>query len=413
MAGISQTLYNLFDAYPGNLWMLMPEGESIPGGERLDMAEVRYPVRPYAPIANRLGRFINNGRVKNQMSWRQKNWNVPVQLPTPNDALILVSTTDATKLQLAWLLLRQGYTVIPYFMDDWLHDNNLKWKGNNIQQVAKDILEAAPAWLMISEPLNRILRERYRLIQKPYLVVHNPAPASVASGQWLVSSGLAELQTAPEPPKLLEEVGLSNCQLPTGNCQLIYAGSVWPMHADALIAVARAIDLLGNKNQGKYGLELYIPEGHWEKYRTKLEGKGVEYKGWLPYVEVQEKLKDASMTVCTASFEKAHAAFSQSSTQTKLTDYMASGRPILFVGPDGSASGEFVEKWDCGYWCKENNSENLADFIKEIFSRPEEMQEKGANGMLLAQTTFSKKNQQERLYRFVEEIGRMEQAKNS
>src|SRR5205085_1671472 len=101
----------------------------------------------------------------------------PEGLPSVIEAFVLVSTTEPIKLQFAWLLQeRFGYTVIPYFMDDWMAGLKLIWKGKDIQEVVRDLLSKAPCRLMISGQLEETLIKRYGLMKKPTLVVHNPAP---------------------------------------------------------------------------------------------------------------------------------------------------------------------------------------------------------------------------------------------
>lgn len=93
----------------------------------------------------------------------------------------------------------------------------------SLHKLVKDLLAAAPKWLMISEELRATLMNRYQLSAKPCLVVHNPSPVQdTANSSWPFAGD-----------------GFSR-QPPTSNHQLVYAGFIWPMHADALIAVQKS-----------------------------------------------------------------------------------------------------------------------------------------------------------------------------
>jgi Txe/YoeB family toxin of Txe-Axe toxin-antitoxin module len=53
----------------------------------------------------------------------------------------------------------------------------------------------------------------------------------------------------------------------------------------------------------------------------------------------------------------------RSSVQTKLTDYMAAGKPILACGPDYSACNQFLKKWNCGLVCETNRVNEIESFL--------------------------------------------------
>ena len=427
-AGISQTLYNLFHGYSGAITVLVPSDEAIaPSDTRLHASILQYAAGPYRPLKSRLGRFVNPTLQRKQLAWQARHALAHINLPEKEKYLILVSTTVPHKLHLAWLLSQRDYTVVPYFMDDWMANNSLRWKGGNLQQVVKDLLAAAPAWLMISEALKNTLIKRYELAPKPCLVVHNPSPTVEFAVSGLQFAGRPDEHSTFKLPtgnrestesqptsgddsyaitKLL--VGAAkpapSCQLPTANCQLIYAGSIWPMHADALIAVAQAIHLLQRQGSSNFALHVYTSEAHWKQYASKLQGPGVEYMGWKPYAELPPVLNMGWLLLCTASFAEAYAPFSLSSVQTKLTDYMAAGRPLLYVGPPDGASGQFVEEQDCGFTIGNGNPADIAEGLQAIARMPTQYQRKAQNGLKAASTTFSKGVVQQRLYAFLAQV---------
>jgi glycosyltransferase involved in cell wall biosynthesis len=306
-------------------------------------------------------------------------------------------------------------------------NNNLRWKGGNLQQVVKDLLAAAPAWLMISEALKNTLIKRYQLAPKPCLVVHNPSPTVEFAVGGLQFAGRPDEHSSFKLPAANRESTASQptsgddsfaitkqlvraakqappCQLPTANCQLIYAGSIWPMHADALVAVAQAIQLLQAKGSTKFAFHIYTSQAHWTQYGGKLQGPGVEYMGWKPYAELPPLLNKGWLLLCTASFAEDYAPYSLSSVQTKLTDYMAAGKPILYVGPPDGASGNFVETWDCGFTMGTANPADIAEGLQAITRMPAQYARKAHNGLREATTTFSKPAVQQRLYAFLGQV---------
>ena len=440
-AGISQTLYNLLEGWQQPCTVLLPVQEAAPVDGRLPVQQLRYADGPWQPIRNRLGKWVNPWLQRKRLDWLSQHGleSIRPALPPIADTLVMVSTTVPEKLVTAYWLQQQGYTVIPYFMDDWMAGNLLQWKGQNLQRLVQQLLQQAPAWLMISRQLAHNLRQRYNLLPKPTLIIHNPAPEiQLTVDSWQLvgaeetdfsnqpSTTNHQLPSSHQPPTTNHQLSSShqppttNHQLPsshqppttnhqlssshqpsTTNHQLIYAGSIWPMHADALIAVAKAIHRLQAQGHTDYQLCIYTSQAHWNQYRLQLTGPGVHYSGWKPYHEIHAPMQQAWLLVCTASFAEAHQAYSRSSVQTKLTDYMACGKPILFVGPADAASGLFVEEYDLGFTLATQLPADIAERLLAIARMPEQYQRKQLNTLHEARTRFSKAAVQQALYGFL------------
>lgn len=398
-AGISQTLANLLDAYPGSITCVCADAENTEQyADRLPAALHRYPTGSWPGWSNRIGLWLNPFFRKKNLQWMMRQPMDTSDLPTASEATVLVSTTVPHKLLYAWLLMRSGYTVLPYFMDDWMAGHNRQWKyaGSwySLHRIAKELLEQAPAWLMISAPLQQILTNRYHLRPKPCLIIHNPAPV------------LSETPAAKLPQ--MHNCTMNATENAAGHAEsflIIYAGSVWPMHADALIAVAKAVHLLQQQGNAAFELHLYVSPAHWAQHAQALSGPGVTCKGWKPYREVHQYLAQGWLLLCTASFEAAYQPFSRSSVQTKLTDYMACGRPVLFAGPADAASGLFVDAYDIGFTMATSEPADIAERLLAIARRPVPYRRKQENALREARTTFSKATVQQQLYDFLAQHG--------
>jgi glycosyltransferase involved in cell wall biosynthesis len=371
--GISQTLYHLFNRYPQKMWILLEEAEKVPQTEaKIQASIIRY--KDTGPILwkNRLGKWFNPWLKALQFANRQKA-ELPAGLPNPKEVRLLVSTTSPEKLHWAWLLAKKGgYTVIPYFMDDWMDGQNFEWRGNSIQKIVADLLHQAPLRLMISRQLTERLTKRYKLSYKPVLELHNPCTGSTNGEAAAYQKGL-----------------------------MIYAGSIWPMHADALIALAKAVHLLQQQGNAEIKLMVYSPPSHWQQYMHVMVGQGVEYGGFLPYEAVRRVMANGWLLVCTASFQAAFEAFSASSIQTKLTDYVAAGKPVLVVAPGYAACGMWAQQYNCGYWVSCCKPTEIAAELQHIYADKSNWQDKAAKSSYHAAHTFSEKLIQEKLYQFL------------
>lgn len=438
-AGISQTLYNLLQGYLGKVVVMVCTNEVLPcETQRLTGEIAFYKSTPFRPWHNRIGKYVNPLFERINLFWQQQMYLRQTGLMPTAESLVLVSTTVPHKLHKAWCLMKAGYTVVPYFMDDWLAGNTLRWKGGNIQQVAKDILANAPAWLMISENLKQVLMQRYGLQEKPTLIVHNPAPEIIddsihpdsyretddgikmtddsseikdeGSESGSQNSVISSEILSPDNYRDVIPISIgsqpSTSEIHPGNYhpqnRIVYAGSIWPMHADALIATAQTIHLLQQQGHTDYTLQVYAPQAQWARYAKQLSGAGVSYAGWLPANSVQALLPQAWLLLCTASFLPQYAAFSFSSVQTKLTTYLAAGRPILYVGPPDGASGDFVVSHGCGYTATSATPGHIASCLLAAAADTAGYRQKAKQALALAQGPFAQAQVQQKLYQFLQ-----------
>lgn len=379
--GLIQTLYNLFDNYPPEkLYALVFDYQNLTDGNSLNCRQIKLeetPIKAFTSGAlSRFNSFISklNATLREVLGVKiDKN-------KLPPNGLILVCTSNINKLHAAKIIHKKyNYPMLTYFMDDWVAETRLDWWGGNVDELAKFILDNSLGRLMISETLNDTLNRRYSLQPKPTYIVHNPVTVA------------AEFQ---KPRPIAERKSV----------KIIYAGSIWDMHLDALVLVANAVEILNEKPGKKHELVIYAHPSFWENNKLKLDKKGVTFAGFVSYDELEHKLHDAALLLVASSFLKRFEAFSRSSVQTKLTDYMKMGIPVLSVGPNYGACNNFVKKWECGYVWANQNSDRLADYLKALQNDDATFQFFAKNAYSAAKSHFSKTVVQQNLYKFISSI---------
>jgi|SRR6185503_11683845 len=378
--GLIQTLYNLFDGYPPeNLYALVHEYQ-VPEESSLNCIQIKLDDTPlnifkwrllarFSPFVNKLNAVLREILgVKIDKS------------KLPPEGLILVCTSNINKLHAAKIIHKKyNYPLLTYFMDDWIADSTLEWWGGNANELAKYALDNSSGRLMISEVLNESLIERYSLQSKPTYIVHNPVNVK---NNFQKPWSVADLKTI----------------------KIIYAGSIWDMHLDALILVANAVDRLNNEPGKRYELHIYSHPSFWNNNKSKLDKNGVVFGGFVPYDDLDDKLSKGTLLLVVSSFLKQFEAFSRSSVQTKLTDYMKIGVPILSVGPVYGACNAFVKKWQCGYVWENENINGLMDYLRSVENDDDRYQFFAKNAYLQASQHFSKPVVQQKLYEFITSI---------
>ena len=383
LMGAGRTLFNLFDTYPADRLMVYAPEKALrdnppdPPFGRL-VASFRQDRIPQIP--NRLGKFVNG--------WlASANLQALAALPIPElrrleefaPEVVLVCPIGARCLVVGQKVISHfGRPSLVYFMDDWMAADHQRWFTSSVQEVTGRVLKDASGWLMISRQLGDILAERYNVKPARHLVVHNPFDIAERT-----------LRVSALPRR--------------GTFQVLYAGSVWAMHYDAVAAVAQAVAEL--KTEGKdIEFVLHTDEGFWKYHLSDWQRWGVRYGSHIPYEELQPALRDADLLLVASSFLPEHSSYSRSSVQTKLTDYMASGTPVLACGPSYSACNQFVREWDLGVLAE---TTRITD-IKQLLT--DQMRQRNSNRDLnpaerdALRAHFGKEQVCARLYDFIRRV---------
>ena len=320
--GAGRTLVNLFSRYPADRMLAVGGGAVVPitmeGGQRVLAAAHGIPGR----VAKALRRWV--GHV--DAAWvgvRPLPGRAAIRAFSPQ--LVVAVPTNAVGVAIAERC-KPFAPVVTYLMDDWLAFEPGIPIAFDTQQRGRQLLRDSAAWLAISPYLLLSMRQ-FAAAERPAHVVHNPVPLGGTE-----PSALA----APR----------------TGRFRIAYAGSVWPMHWDAVAAVAQSVARLRAAG-ADVEFVLFTDRFFWGRHEADWRRWGVVDGGLVPYAALGEALGGCDMLLVASSFEASQAHMSRSSIQTKVTDYMAAGRPILACGPRYAASNVFLREHECAYFAED------------------------------------------------------------
>jgi len=378
--GISQTLYNLFDTYPSEKITLFTDVEDYLESEEtlLKGSVIKIRLNYFQPIRNRLGKFFNPiFFVLN--CWIREAFASHTKLKI-NDkkTFFLISTSHLERLHFAYYTSKRlGIPLITYYMDDWMSTISKSWLTDNSMSFVKKTLTDSIGIILISKGLEKSLVAQYGGLSKKVLIVHNPV--SVHDH---------------------EERVLSNDYQ---KLRIVYTGSIWPMHLDAIVFLARAVSLL--RGQGiAVDFIIYGKPVFWDTYKNIFSPLGVEYGGFIDYNEMHKVLQGASLCLLATSFLAEYAAYAKTSLQTKITDYMAAGKPILSLGPDYAIGHEFVNQYQCGYCIQDNEPSLIAEELVYLSRNQGLLSDMGVRSLNAVKENFSKDIVQKKLYRYLNDL---------
>lgn len=340
--GFGRTMTNIFENYPKDkLLFYIPAGDySHEDYKTLGSKFVTFSFKPLKyKRPDRFGSSIN--RVLDyfnpffQSIFRKREVVTAIEKFAPNAVLIapMMYPTLQEGRYISRLLKKPTFI---YLMDDWFKFNPRHFVGS-LYNTARQVLREADGWIMISEYLSQSLSRRFKIEPKKLLVLHNPIDESQMMG---------EIDPA------------------SGTYSVAYAGSIWKFHFDALEKAAQAIFKL---RQAGHDIELvvYCQEVFAEMYSDIFNAQEVKYGGLLDYEMLFATLNRHHLLLCTTSFDKQYDYFVGTSVFTKITDYMASGRPVWCYGPEYAANNKYAEAKGIGFNTHSENTQEVETFLLE------------------------------------------------
>jgi len=380
--GLNRTLLNLFVGYPPERFMIYTIQSShrdYPTPPPLDKNIAAFPESFLPYINNRLGLVINP--LIRFINFQLLDW-LPIyeqaKLEDFSPEIVLICPVGIPALLVGYKVA-QLFKVpfIPYFMDDWVTNNHQRWLSGGLQSLCHKVLEESSAWLMISSQLEKRLVQKFQLPLKRSQIVHNPVDLSN--------------KTFPD------------FKLHSGKVfRIVYAGSIWAMHYDAIAVVAEAIYGL-RCNGVDIELVLYTDQCFWNNYQTNWQKWEVIYGSKIPYDQLNQYLQKAKLLLVASSFLPEMADFTSSSVQTKLTDYMVSGTPILACGPTYSACNQFIKDWNCGLVCETNEVAVIQKLLLKQMENSTELESLARNAFAVVSNHFDANKVRANLYEFIQE----------
>jgi len=147
---------------------------------------------------------------------------------------------------------------------------------------------------------------------------------------------------------------------------LLYSGSLYPhTQLASLRDMSRAV-VQANR---QLGAGVFAPEitleicthPAYHAYRSELEKPPyVHMTTSVPYAELPTKLRQADLLVLPVNFDAHSQSFIRYSTPGKLSEYMASGTPMLLYGPRGCAPIEYALQRGFGHVQSDPGTDGLA-----------------------------------------------------
>jgi hypothetical protein len=204
-----------------------------------------------------------------------------------------------------------------------------------------------PTWWLRAKEVDRITASR---------VLHDferalRASASCATASWAMAEQYKRdfgTETIPFLPSLKSDLAMAPAEEPHPGTEFIIGMAGQLYATDEWDALTAALDGVNWRIRGR-GVRIRLM-GRW----VNLQASGklqVEFLGWRSQEETIRLLSEADVLYCPYWFDPAFETEARLSFPSKLTTYLAAGRPVLFHGPPYASPARFLDKHGAGVCC--------------------------------------------------------------
>ena len=271
------------------------------------------------------------------------------------------------------LSVQLNIPVIMHFMDNWAE--HIQWEDNPLLSLYKSSLKkkmlACIKRCKLVVTISSSMAEAYhKKFQKETLVLMNTVDISRFKG--LTSKD-------------------------TGVIHFVYAGG---LHLDRWKAL-REIALSIQQTNGKGILDIFTSKDNIELYRSGFETLPVAFYEAVPHERIDEVYQKADVLVHTEIESENLKGFFKYSISTKIPEYLATGKPILFYGPRDMKLFEYLLQNQVALTA--GTKEELYECVKRLMSE-ENFTEMCENAQCLAEKNHCASKNQKELHDAIETV---------
>lgn len=180
-------------------------------------------------------------------------------------------------------------------------------------------------------------------------------------------------------------------ELVIGMAGQIYAKREW-------FALLQTLDRLGWRI-GKQNIKVRF-WGRKDALTTENRSN-IEYMGYRSQPEVIEMLSECDILYCPYFSEKEYEIIAKTSFPSKLTTYLAAGKPIFFHGPSYASPAIFLEEHDAGIVCTSLNIDEIEQALTHMVENQDRCNQVINNGHNILVKEFTMASLKEKFLQFI------------
>lgn len=150
------------------------------------------------------------------------------------------------------------------------------------------------------------------------------------------------------------------------NNSIVYIGGIGDHNIDSMTFMARAIQKY-NEHSGRTLLfDIYSKPNSKRKKIISALCQTCRFTDWVDHSSIMSILQSAHVLYLPISLSKDVVSYTRYSMSTKMCEYMASGTPVIYVGPQDIAMTELLEKYNAAFVINEYDFGKIDEILSEI-----------------------------------------------
>ena len=230
--------------------------------------------------------------------------------------------------------------IVIHNFDDWTVPPyrifNNKQHRHKCEELLRSVLSIATLRLTSSQQMADDYTIKYGF---PFICFHNPAIL---------------------PEKFAEKVETSN--------SIVFTGKIGKHNEKALIGMSKAIESLKYNNISlRFDIYTNTTPSRMPSFFNEVKSfSSTIIHPPVPHKQVPEILRNAKILYLPISTNRQNQQFVKYSMSTKMGEYLASGTPMLYCGPESIAMTEFLKVQKCALIVTQDNEDALKAAIYKI-----------------------------------------------
>ena len=235
--------------------------------------------------------------------------------------------------------------LVLYIVDDWVNTKiNTRYFASlwrhKYDKDFRHIMDRASGLLSICQYMTHEYRKMYG---KTYYPFHNPVDIT----KW---------QALKVQPKYAED-----------KISILYVGKINADTTSCLLDMSKVVEELNAKG-GLFVYDIYSPDYNSKAYL--FEGKkDVHVFPPISHEDIPSVMKSYSSLFLPLGFSKQSRTYVRLSMPTKLSEYLASGKPIILYCPEEIALAKYLSDKDCAIMCTNDEANQLREAVAKLQDR--------------------------------------------
>ena len=353
--GMGITLTNLFANWPSENIAVFSNGIDYETIKKIRPCDVcigtprkTYPIRNNESFKSKIRNYIRNIYVRlgiNELKYKPSFLEEDLQqVRAFNPEIIFTALGSIESMERTKLLMSKfpESNLVIYIVDDWVNTRckekyfSAYWT-QRFDKSFRDLLQLSSGNLSICSSMSESYLKQYG---KYFVPFHNPVDIDYWNSLDTVSKYSNDIKS------------------------ILYLGKINKDTKPCILDLAQVVDEL-NKEGYNYVFDVYSPDSR-ANVNLLSQYDGCNLEDAISHEFVPSLMKGYNSLFLPLGFSDESRRYVRLSMPTKLSEYLASGKPTILYCPEEIALAKYVISKQCAIVCTENNREKLKEAVVSL-----------------------------------------------